>query len=155
MIKTATISPCGKYRYDLQRIWDLNLPMACLVGLNPSTADANENDRTICRIIEFVKTWGCGGFTMVNLFAYRATRPEDMLVTEHPVGAFNNEHIMNAAKQAAKVVFCWGTFGGFQKRDEEIIAMFPDAECFGYTKHGHPIHPLYLHSSTQLEKFKR
>lgn len=39
----------GPYRYRLWRIWDRALPMVCWVMLNPSTADATEDDPTIGR----------------------------------------------------------------------------------------------------------
>ena len=77
MIKSAEISKCGKYRYMLMRIWDLDLPKVCFVGLNPSTADAKEDDPTIRQLIEFAKSWNYGGFVIVNLFAMRATNPKD------------------------------------------------------------------------------
>lgn len=43
----ATISECGKYRYRLWRVWDESLPTCCFVMLNPSKADATEDDPTI------------------------------------------------------------------------------------------------------------
>lgn len=155
MIKAADISPCGKYRYELRRIWDLNKPLACLVGLNPSTADAKEDDPTIRRCIDFVTGWGYGGFIMVNLFAWRAIDPKELMLQEHRVGAFNNKYILDAVSRAKLVVFCWGNWGGIFGRDEEVIRMVPDAQCFGLTKDGHPKHPLYLHHTTQLQTFKR
>ena len=44
--KEAHFSDCGKYRYYLMRQWS-DLPMAMVVGLNPSTADAEDDDPTI------------------------------------------------------------------------------------------------------------
>ncbi len=48
------------------------------VGLNPSTADHQQDDRTIRRCINLLKSWGGGGIYMANLFAYRATDPQEM-----------------------------------------------------------------------------
>ena len=157
MIKSAEISKCGKYRYMLMRIWDLDLPKVCFVGLNPSTADAKEDDPTIRQLIEFAKSWNYGGFVIVNLFAMRATNPKDLYVTPHPVGAFNNQHIKDAADSCDKVVYCWGTSGGYNQRDQDVILLLnlDDAQCFGLTNGGHPKHPLYLHHTTKLETFKR
>lgn len=156
MITTAVISECGRYRYSLVRVWDADKPMLCYIGLNPSTADATVDDPTIRRLIEFTKAFGYGGFTIVNLFAWRATQPKELLLEDKRKGLHNDYHIQDAAKACDNdVVFCWGTWGGIFGRDEEVIRMFPNARCFGLTKDGHPKHPLYLHSSTQLITFKR
>ena len=40
----AKFSACRKYRYALWRNWDESKPYAMIIGLNPSTADENEND---------------------------------------------------------------------------------------------------------------
>ena len=42
MYKGAVISSCNKYRYQLERTWDVERFYACFIGLNPSTADAVE-----------------------------------------------------------------------------------------------------------------
>ncbi|HHC7270859.1 TPA: DUF1643 domain-containing protein [Vibrio parahaemolyticus] len=67
MKKTAKLSDCRTYRYELWRIWDEQKPYAMFVGLNPSTADETEDDPTIRRCIYFAKSWGYGGLCMANL----------------------------------------------------------------------------------------
>ena len=74
----AIFSSCRKYRYALWRNWDETKPCVMIIGLNPSTADENENDPTITRCINFAKSWGYGGVCVTNLFAYCATVPSDM-----------------------------------------------------------------------------
>ena len=37
----------GNYRYLLGRKWDANLPQVTFVMLNPSTADHQQDDRTL------------------------------------------------------------------------------------------------------------
>jgi hypothetical protein len=54
----AKFSACRKYRYALWRTWDESKPSAMIIGLNPSTADENENDPTITRCFNFAKSWG-------------------------------------------------------------------------------------------------
>ncbi len=44
--KSAEISPDGLYRYSLERTWDEDKPTVLFVCLNPSTADAVEDDAT-------------------------------------------------------------------------------------------------------------
>ena len=43
--------------------------------LNPNSADASLNDPTITRCINFAKSWGYGRLEVVNLFAYRTSKP--------------------------------------------------------------------------------
>ena len=70
MQRFAQFSSCRKYRYVLERKWDNALPNVLFIGLNPSRADENSDDPTIRRCINFAKTWGFGGFHIVNLFAF-------------------------------------------------------------------------------------
>ena len=47
MICNAVISDCGLYRYKLSRHWEQGLQRLVFIGLNPSTADAIEDDPTV------------------------------------------------------------------------------------------------------------
>ena len=87
MEKDAILSEDRKYRYVLSRIWDKSKPIVMIIGLNPSTADETEDDRTIRRCIKFADSWGYGGVYMLNLFAFRATKPTDMFVVVNPIGS--------------------------------------------------------------------
>lgn len=101
----AIISACGKYRYKLWREWrsgktdqwemwtddvgapvldgagvQLGEPKSCVFAmLNPSTADAEMDDPTIRRCVAFAKAWGYDRMEVVNLFAWRATDPKEVL----------------------------------------------------------------------------
>ena len=61
------LSDCGRYRYKLWRIWDPESAPVLFVMLNPSTADANRDDRTVSRCVAFAKRDGFGGFLVGNL----------------------------------------------------------------------------------------
>ena len=74
--KSATLSECGLYRYDLWRTWATG-PHVTFVMCNPSTADAEIDDPTIRRCIGFAQEWGFAGLVVVNLYAYRATEVSD------------------------------------------------------------------------------
>lgn len=71
----ATISPCGRYRYDLWRRWDTG-PLLGFVMLNPSTADADVDDATVRRCIGFARREGCAGIVVRNLFCLRSPKPK-------------------------------------------------------------------------------
>lgn len=142
--KDASLSTCRKYRFALWRIWDETLPYAMIIGLNPSTADEIEDDPTIGRCIDFAKSWGYGGLCMANLFAYRATDPEDMFKASDPVGAENDQWLINLAKDAGVVVAAWGNDGSYKGRSKEVIQLMPSLHYLKLNKTGEPAHPLYL-----------
>lgn len=56
----AVLSPCGLYRYRLERSWGAG-PRICWVMLNPSTADADTDDPTIRRCVRFSRDAGFDG----------------------------------------------------------------------------------------------
>jgi hypothetical protein len=78
--KSAIFSACQTYRYSLTRIWNDKKKPIIFIGLNPSTADENNDDPTIRKCVHYSYQWGFGGLIMVNLFAFRATLPNDLKV---------------------------------------------------------------------------
>ena len=85
----ATFSSDERYRYLLWRRWSSS-QLALFIGLNPSTADAANDDPTIRRITGFSRSLGFGGFLIVNLFAFRATKPIDLFASSDPIGPEND-----------------------------------------------------------------
>lgn len=181
----ANISPCGKYRYQLWREWRLHPmpaqwdmwteddgspvvdgagkqlgdPKTCLfVMLNPSTADGDMDDPTIRRCVGFAKSWGYDRMEVVNLFAYRATKPIKLLALNHdddPVGPLNINAIRTAMDQQVNRIVCaWGANGSHLGQDETVLGWIedyadflderPEIVALGLTAEGHPRHPLYL-----------
>lgn len=147
MKKTARLSDCRTYRYELWRTWDESKPYAMFIGLNPSTADETEDDPTIRRCINFAKSWGYGGLCMANLFAYRATQPEDMKKASDPIGDKNDETLILLAQNAGVIVGAWGNDGVFLSRSEDVRALIPEINVLKVNKSGEPAHPLYLKST--------
>lgn len=150
MKKDALISDCGQYRHWLSRIWDESKDMVMFIGLNPSTADAEVDDPTIRRCIDFAQRWGYGGLYMVNLFDYRATDPKDLLKASTWMSSYCQRHIDGCASRSALVVFAWGSFKKLRGRDYGMSIRFPNAKCLGKNKDGQPKHPLYLRKDTAL-----
>ena len=155
-LSDALISRDGYYRYWLTRaVWgsDPRFRRTCAwIMLNPSTADAESNDPTIWRVIDFSKAWGYQRIVVLNLFALRATDPRTLRGVQDPVGPDNDAHIRyqltRDAERPSKVVCAWGTGGGFRDRDRIVMDIV--RECgfeplaLGVTKGGHPRHPLYM-----------
>ena len=152
MEKYALLSECQEYRYSLSRIWDQTKPLIGFIGLNPSTADHIEDDRTILRCISFSKSWGFGGFIMMNLFAYRATKPSVMMQSIEPIGFENNNHLTTLKRKVEKVVICWGDNGRHKSRSKQVLNLLnqDDLYCIAINQSGEPKHPLYIKGDAEL-----
>ncbi|BDY04689.1 DUF1643 domain-containing protein [Ferrimonas sp. YFM] len=140
----AVISACQAYRYALTRVWDADKPYVMFVGLNPSTADAVDDDPTIRRCIGFAQSWGYGGLVMANLFAYRATEPHVMMSAGDPVGPDNDDWLTRLGEKAGVVVAAWGNDGAFLNRSSQVHELLPNLHYLKMNKSGEPAHPLYL-----------
>lgn len=149
----ATYSSCDKYRYELWRIWDSNCPAAMFIGLNPSTANASQDDPTIRRCIDFAQRFEYGGLIVCNLFAYCATHISDLLASEDPVGRENDTYLIKNAQEAAIVIAAWGNNGSYLNRSESVLALMPSLYCLKVNVTGAPAHPLYLPKDARLSIF--
>jgi hypothetical protein len=149
--------PGREYRYLLTRIWDpAERPLVFLM-LNPSTADALEDDPTLRRCTGFAKREGAGGVVVVNLFALRSTDPRALTRHPEPVGRYNDVFIRQAVSQGSKVVAAWGAapVAGDRGRNVAVAlaARRVPLHCLGTTAVGQPRHPLYLPSEAVLEPY--
>ena len=149
---SAVISDCGKYRYTLTRKWG-DGPTVLWVMLNPSTADAENNDPTIRRCVGFSQREGFGSLIVENLYAYRATDPRALakISAIEAYGPENFSRTVISVACAALVICAWGTLGGSRVPNSlKSVSLF----CLGRTKHGSPKHPLYVAKNTPLEIFR-
>jgi hypothetical protein len=156
---SADISADGRYRYRLMRRWGAGKTML-FVMLNPSTADATEDDPTIRRCLGFARREGCEALEVVNLFAYRATDPKDLTrCSDHPIGPANDSAIVSAAFAAQVLVVAWGGWipKAWDVRPYTVVHMLererPGLACLCLgptTATGQPRHPLYAPSRTPL-----
>ncbi|MEL6168832.1 MAG: DUF1643 domain-containing protein [Pseudomonadota bacterium] len=144
----AVYSGCERYRFRLSRIWAPADGMVAFVMLNPSTADERLNDPTVERCQRRTRALGYGAFTVVNVFAYRATRPGDLKSADDPVGRGNDAAICSAAASADMILCAWGVHGAHLGRGpavaETMRASGRRLFHLGLSKHGHPRHPLYV-----------
>ena len=144
MKKDAKISSDAQYRYTLSRIWDDSKPLVLFVGLNPSTADQCNDDRTVNRCMAFASLWGYGGILLGNLFAYRSKDPMNLYKATDPVGPENDEYLKQMATKASLVVGVWGNLGVYMERSKTVRELLPQMKCLRQNKTGEPAHPLYL-----------
>ncbi len=152
MIKGAEFSEDREYRYVLWRTWDKGANHVTFIGLNPSTADETEDDPTIRRCIGFAKSWGFGGINMVNLFAFRATSPKEMIAESCPIGIENDGYLQMYLEKHGPNVACWGNHGKHLDRGFDVICLLgkKNLSVFGLTSKGQPKHPLYLKKDSKL-----
>ncbi len=156
IIREAMISKDGAYRYTLRRIWGDREKFVTWVMLNPSTADAEKDDPTIRRCIDYSKTWGYGALTVVNLFPLRTPEPKVLLaalkdapepddVRRINTGVLESETVFN---NPGLVICAWGVNGGFRNRAKQtvghLIEMGAQLSTLKLTEDRHPSHPLYL-----------
>lgn len=163
VVKSAQISECGLYRYNLQRVWSSGIIPRIYIMLNPSTADADVDDPTIRRCVAFAKRDGFGGVVVLNLFAFRATDPAALKGAADAIGPDNDDAIIAMLCEVPRVymptaiIAAWGAHGGLMKRDAAVKGLLRSAglraSCFGLTKEGHPRHPLYLPADVKPQDF--
>lgn len=150
----AVFSDCRKYRYVLWRNWDVAKPTIMFIGLNPSTANEDQNDATIRRVIRFAKDWGYGGVYMCNCFPYVSTNPDEL--KDFGNDTTNDYWLRHIEKEVKNIVFAWGNFNIVKEmgRDIELCKMFPNAKTIIKNKDGSPRHPLYISSKATLINYQ-
>jgi hypothetical protein len=149
MERGAVLSDCGKFRYRLSRRWEVGYLMP-FVMLNPSTADASQDDPTIRKCIGFAERHGYAGIEVVNLYAYRATQPADLKSAGYQRGPENDRHIEDALRESCSgSVYCaWGANARGMSRPAEVMAIIRKLAllpmALKLTADGIPCHPLML-----------
>lgn len=148
-------SDCDQYRYGLSRVWNTDTPPLLFIMLNPSTADEHRNDPTVARCETRARSMGYGGVMIANIFAFRATRPQDLKLADAPVGALNDAVLTHWTRQAGMTIAAWGVHGGHQNQAPKV-AQTLDGPLYhlGLTKDGHPRHPLYVSFATQPAEWR-
>lgn len=158
---SAILSPCGLFRYRLERPIQPQGIVAALFGVNPSTADATVNDHTIVKDIGFGRVNGWRHLIKGNVFAYRATDVTRLAHAADPIGPENDYHLARIIEDADVLVPCWGRIdkvpsvlrGDFADVLDMLRASGKPVMIFGLTSGGYPKHPLMLPYSTQLQRY--
>lgn len=155
---SAIISLCGLYRYRLERECGEGLPTAVIM-VNPSTADADQDDATIRKLKGFAAHNGWGKLIVGNLFAYRATDVRELARVADPIGPECDGRLAEIFMDAGRVVFGWGPLSKQPKYQRarwrkvyEIAARLGhEPFCIGPpAKCGHPCHPLMLPYASEI-----
>ena len=153
----------SEYRYILGTRGDH--PLIC-VGVNPSTAVPGRLDNTLKSAERIALFNGFDSFIMFNVYAQRATIPDDMdkvmnpFLHEENMKAFS--WVLSGMKKEPSVWAAWGAV--IEKRPylpSCVLDMVRIGRQFGASwftagprsKAGHPHHPLYLKKDSLLEPF--
>ena len=142
-------------------------PLIC-IGVNPSTAAPDDLDNTLKSVSRIAEGNGFDSWIMFNVYAQRATRPEDMDRELNPelhranMAAF--EYILQNVAQGLRpaVWAAWGTI--IEKRPylpgcvRDMVALGRRYNarwlCAGKrSAKGHPHHPLYLRKDEKTVEF--
>jgi hypothetical protein len=166
----AVFSPCGGYRWWLQRTWQPERPTLVFVGLNPSCADGQRDDPTLRRLVAYGRRWGFGRLEVINLFGAVATTPAALKRLADPVGTDNEAWIRRCLIDLAPwrsvaipvqelagadpvgplgslLWLGWGNGGAWRGRDRALLALVAEFAVQPFalrcTASGQPRHPLY------------
>jgi|GEM_PF-1053515 len=157
---SAVISPCGLYRYRLEREVQPEGVTFAYFGINPSTADAVENDATVKKWIGFTLRNGGRRFIVGNVFGFRSK--DVSRLAAHTASTAQGpewaQHLDQIIANADVLVPCWGRSGKIPRhlRGElsamlaRLLASGKPVLHFGVTACGQPMHPQMLAYSTQL-----
>jgi len=163
----AEFSNDGAERLWLSRKVADTGPVGLIIGLNPSIAGAarEDTDHTITKGIVFARSWGWSGFWMANLFTCIETYSQNLKNMSHDaaVGGFGDRVLEEMIPCAPEIVVCWGAAvpKSMRHRIQTVcnkIRTFKRREatvrCFGLSKGGDPVHPLYLSYDTPMVEFE-
>ena len=139
-------------------------PLIC-VGINPSTAAPDALDPTLQSAQRIALANGYDSFLMFNVYAQRATRPDDMEPALNPALHAENRKAFRYLLSLSDQPAVWAAWGNIIDRRAYLLdcvrdfaAMARDVGAVWYSagpplKSGHPHHPLYLKKGTKLLDF--
>ena len=139
-------------------------PLIC-VGINPSTARPDALDNTLKSVERIALGNGFDSFIMFNVYAQRATSPDDMEENCNPALHRENLEAFRYVLSISDKPAVWAAWGAIiEKRrylPDCVRDMLQAGEEFGaqwycagaITKKGHPHHPLYLRKDEKLKPF--
>lgn len=139
-------------------------PLICM-GINPSTAAPDHLDPTLQSVERVALANGYDSFLMCNVYAQRATRPDDMEPRCNAVLHRENRAAFQYLLSLSPEPAVWAAWGNLIEKREYLMDcvrdFLVDGEAVGarwYTagpllKSGHPHHPLYLKRDTPLQPF--
>lgn len=142
-------------------------PLIC-IGINPSTAEPGNLDNTLKSVARIAEGNGFDSWIMFNVYAQRATRPDDMdrccnaqLHSEN-MRAF--AYVLSQVGEGVRPAV-WAAWGAIIEKRPYLPDCVRDMVAIGercgarwlcagpVSKKGHPHHPLYLRKDERVRPF--
>ena len=127
--------------------------------MNPSTADHRANDPTIRKVIRLSTRWGYGAVLVLNIYAFRSSRPEHLPQSmSEAVGHLNDWWIKTIFRFAArKGILVCAAWGVKHKERGCLVRRIADEtglqlNCLEVALNGEPKHPRFLSESSVLRQ---
>lgn len=139
-------------------------PLIC-IGINPSTAKPDALDNTLKSVQRIALGNGFDSFIMFNVYAQRATRPDDMERSCNMALHRENLEALRYVLSISERPAVWAAWGAIIEKRDYLPACVRDMvrvgqeygaswHCAGaISKKGHPHHPLYLRKDELLKPF--
>ena len=139
-------------------------PLIC-IGINPSTAQPGALDNTLKSVERIALGNGFDSFIMFNVYAQRATRPDDMERTCNLSLHRENMEALRYVLSISESPTVWAAWGAIIEKRSYLMDCLKDMvsigreygaswQCAGaISKKGHPHHPLYLRKDEKLRPF--
>ena len=153
----------SEYRYILGTRGDKPL---ITIGINPSTAEPDRLDNTLKSVERIARGNGFDSFTMFNVYAQRATDPNDMdRELNCRLHAENMRAFRYVLAHGGELPAIWAAWGAIVEKRPYLKECLTDMVAIGNefgaswymagkrSVKGHPHHPLYLKKDSPLEAF--
>ena len=139
-------------------------PLIC-IGINPSTAKPDALDNTLKSVERIALGNGYDSFLMFNVYAQRATSPDDMEKVYNPALHRENLEAFRYILSISDHPAVWAAWGAIIEKRKYLPGCVRDLVAAGrkfgaswycagaITKKGHPHHPLYLRKDEKLKPF--
>lgn len=136
------------------------------IGINPSTAEPDNLDNTLKSVERIALGNGYDSFIMFNVYAQRATDPNDMDREIDPMLHESNMRAFDELLDEYEKPALWAAWGTIIEKRDYLFPCLRDmveigqghgAEwlCAGScSKKGHPHHPLYLRKDEKVRPFE-
>ncbi len=140
-------------------------PLIC-IGINPSTAEPGKLDNTLKSVERIALGNGFDSFIMFNVYAQRATRPQDMERECNMALHRENMEAFSYVLALSERPVIWAAWGTIILQRPYLVPCLLDMIELGERQNaawvtagtrskngGHPHHPLYLKKNSGLDAF--
>ena len=139
-------------------------PLIC-IGINPSTAKPDDLDNTLKSVERIALGNGFDSFIMFNVYAQRATSPDDMEKVCNPLLHRENLEAFRYVLSISDKPAIWAAWGAIIEKRGYLSDCVRDMVAVGQeyganwccagaiSKKGHPHHPLYLRKDEKIKPF--